>query len=262
MQAGDMNLAGHHAAALCAAALCADEPGLRRTVLIDPGPGRVRAFLEDDFHHFEVELRHRDGIIFEVAATTIRHPWTTCTGAGPLLVDRLRGTALTEAASFDAQYAHCTHLYDLALLAASHAADARAVLFRMFVSDSLAGRRHAILHRNEKPLIDWHLDKEEILPPHRRAGLNLRAFREWGAVLPAEEREAGLLLRRAVFISIGRTFDPDVDDDIPTPPPGACFTLQPENFQPDARAAGSRRDFSYGTEGPLAARIAEVFGSG
>lgn len=253
MDAGDRAKAG-----LGVGAIRPGEPGMRRAVLLDPRPGRIRAFVEDDVHHFEVELAHRDGIITHVAARTIRHPWTTCTGAGPLLADRLCGVALADAAGFDSPYAHCTHLYDLALLAAAHARDARPTLFRMFVADAVAGRRRAVLERDSAILIDWPLDRETILPPHHQAGLSLRAIRQWGAALPVDEREAGLLLRRVVFISIARTFDPDTDIEIPNPPPGACFTHQPEHFDPEARMRGSRRDFTSADEGPLAPRIVEV----
>ena len=236
------------------------EPGMRRAVLLDPGPDHIRAFVEDDVHHFEIGLTHRNGIITDVAARTIRHPWTTCVGAGPLLADRLRGKPLAEAANFDSPYAHCTHLHDLALLAAAHALDERPTLFRMFVADMVAGRRRAMLERDGAILIDWPLDRETILPPHSQAGLSLRTIRQWGAALPPAEREAGLLLRRVVFISLARTFDPDTDVDIPNPPMGACFTHQPENFDPEARNKGSRRDFTTLREGALASRIAEVAG--
>lgn len=234
------------------------EPGMRRAILLDPQPGRIRAFVEDEVHHFEIELAHHDGIITHVAARTIRHPWTTCAGAGPLLADRLRGTALADAAGFDSPYAHCTHLHDLALLAAAHALDERPILFRMFVADMVAGKRRAVLARNGAILIDWPLDRETILPPHPQAGLSLRTIRQWGAALPADEREAGLLLRRVVFIALARTFDPDRDAEVPNPPMGACFTHQPENFDPEARFRGSRRDLSTARQSALAARIAEV----
>lgn len=235
-------------------------PALRRAVLVDPQPGKVRAFVEDDFHHFEIELAHDGTIITDVAATTIRHPWTTCAGAAPVLVEKLRGVALRQAAGFDSPLTHCTHLYDLALLAASKAGGDSPELFRMFVADRVDGRREAMIDRNGAPAITWHLDAETILPPHAQAGRNLRQLKHWAAELEPEEREAALLLRRAVFISIGRTFDPDTQDDVPNPPPGACFTHQPENYEPEARFRGSRRDFTHADHGPLAVRVAEAFG--
>lgn len=261
MQAGERRLAGEDAEWVWrerTAPLRPGEAALRRAVLVDPAPGRVRAALEDDFHHFEIEIAHAGGIITVVSATTIRHPWTTCAGAGPLLVERLRGRRLADAAAFDSPYAHCTHLYDLAGLAASRACTERPVLFRMAVTDAVDGRREALIDRDGAPVHAWTLDRETILPPHPYAGRNLRALRQWVTELDPGEAEAALLLRRAVFISIGRTFDPDVQRDVPTPPPGACFTHQPENFDPDARARGSRRDFSEGRAGPLADRIAAL----
>nr|WP_245843002.1 hypothetical protein [Sphingomonas laterariae] len=239
-----------------AAPLLPGEAGLRRAVLIDPRPGRVLAYLEDDFHHFEIALSHDGRAITGVEATTIRHPWTTCAGAGPKLIERLTGVALADVASFDSPYAQCTHLYDLALFAASKAGGDRPHLFRMFVEDWKNGLRRAVIDRDGVVLIDWRLDRETVLPPHDHAGRSLRELRHWAAELPADEREAALLLRRAVFISVGRTFDPDLQEDVPNPPPGACFAHQPENFDPAARFRGSRRDFTHAVEGPLAARAA------
>ena len=236
------------------------EGGLRRAVLVDPRPGRVSAFVEDDFHHFEIALDHRDGRITAVTATTIRHPWTTCAGAGPLLAERLKGVTLADAAGFDSVLSHCTHLHDLALFAASKAHGDFPELFRMVVTDMVEGKRTAMIDRNGEPVLTWHLDRETILPPHGSAGLSLRQLKHWSADLAPGEREAALLVRRAVFISLGRAFNPDVDKDVPNPPPGACFAHQPENFDPDARAWGSRRDFTNAPLGPLAGRVAAIFG--
>lgn len=134
------------------------------------------------------------------------------------------------------------------------------MLFRMLVTDMVDGRREAVIDRNGVLALTWHLEAETILPPHVQAGRNLRQLKHWAAELEPDEREAALLLRRAVFISIGRTFDPDAQDDANKPPPGACFTHQPENYEPSARLRGSRRDFTHAEYGPLAARAAEVFG--
>lgn len=243
-----------------AAPLMPGEAGLRRAVLVDPRPGRVSAFVEDDFHHFEIALDHRDGRITNVAATTIRHPWTTCAGAGPLLAERLKGTALADAAGFDSVLSHCTHLFDLAVFAAKKAAGDRPELFRMIVTDMVDGKRKAMIDRNGEPVLTWHLDRETILPPHGSAGLSLRQIKHWSADLEPREREGAMLVRRAVFISLGRLFDPDLGGDVPNPPPGACFAHQPENFDPDARARGSRRDFTNAPLGPLAGRVAATFG--
>ena len=128
------------------------------------------------------------------------------------------------------------------------------------VDDCRDGPRQAILDRDGVQALAWRLDGETILPPHRQAGLNLRQLKHWAPSLPSAEREAALLLRRAVFISIGRTFDPDAQEDVPNPPPGACFAHQPENFDPAARFRGSRRDFTYAANGPLAGRVTQVFG--
>ena len=54
-----------------------------RTVTLEPGV--VWGGLEDDFHHFEVTIRHDGATVTDLDMEAWRWPWATCpTPAGPL----------------------------------------------------------------------------------------------------------------------------------------------------------------------------------
>src|SRR5947209_9060741 len=102
-----------------------------------------------------VTLRHDGVVITSVTAEQDRAPWTTCPGAVAQVERTFTGVPLVQAASRGEKSANCTHLYDLAQLAAAHAADARPVVFDIFVSDPAAGRRRLELRRDGVVVLDW-----------------------------------------------------------------------------------------------------------
>lgn len=233
-------------------------PGLRRNTLIRPRPGSVRAEIEDDYHHFEVELVHDGHRIERVETAAPRFPWTTCPAAGPFLAGRLAGTALADAPTFDAQLSHCTHLFDLALLAARHALDEHDTLLQAFVSDPDAGRMRAEFHRNGRCDLAWDLQDGVIEPPGEPAGESLRRLKHWLPTRPESEHEAAIYLRRAVFISGGRLIDRTrvrIASSF-TAQAGACYTFAPERAADSRSIPSSQRDFTGADDAPLAARLA------
>jgi hypothetical protein len=234
-------------------------PGLRRHVLIEPLPGLVRGSVEDDFHHFSVEIAHDGHRIQEVQAAAHRYPWSLCPASSTFLESRLTGTELSHAATFDAQLSHCTHQFDLALVAAAHAREQNPTLFSMFVSDPVDGRRRAELRRNGVHELAWLLADDIILPPADQAGLSLRQLSKWICDIPDAQREAMRLLRRAAYLSGARQFAPDQSGsaDRVSGLRGACYVYQPERAGLARRTIGHRRDFSTAAEGPLAARARE-----
>ncbi|MDZ4294521.1 MAG: DUF2889 domain-containing protein, partial [Hydrogenophaga sp.] len=103
----------------------------RRRILIATDPlrtgTRYRAALEDDFHHFRVELVVRDGLIASLHAEAPRHPYSLCPSAADQL-QQLVGTAPETSAhavmrQVDASQ-QCTHMLELSGLAAAAAARA------------------------------------------------------------------------------------------------------------------------------------------
>ena len=53
----------------------------RRIRVVIDAPGSVAGGLEDDFHYFQVQVRHDEEHVTAVEATSKRWPWTTCPGA-------------------------------------------------------------------------------------------------------------------------------------------------------------------------------------
>jgi hypothetical protein len=225
-----------------------ERSGLRRRIRLIPAPGRISAGLEDDYHHFEVRLSHADGVITAADAEAVRFPWSTCGGASELLVRQSVGKRLQAIAALDA-HAHCTHLFELAVLAAAHARDTSPTQFDMFVADRVDTRTYATLSRDGAPLLRWDLTGLSIDAPSDWAGRDLRKLSVWRAQLSPEQAEQAGLLRRAVHISGGRnlTLDQmpqragDVGGGSRT---GACFTHQAECAAIAVRTDGWRRDFS------------------
>lgn len=229
-------------------------PGCRRRVLVEPEPGRVRASVEDDFHHFIVEIEHRDGVIIDVKTQAPRYPWTTCPEAGRLLADKLCGLDLDAAAALPDPLSHCTHLYDLALIAAAHATEVRPTTFSAFVGDAVDGRRTTELRRDGAIVLDWPLEGDVIAGASALAGRNLRQMRDWLPAEPPEIQEAARILRRTIFIAGGRGLPLDDLGDATFGRMGACFTFHPERASSARRMRGSVRDFTYSGRAPLEIR--------
>jgi len=233
-------------------------PGFRRNQLVDPHPGRVRADVEDNLHHFWVEIEHDGKRDLTLRTGAVRQPWTTCDAAGMFLSQRMTGARLNELAAVDSALSHCTHQHDLALLAAAHAGDSAPTLYSSFASDQHEPVQHAELYRNGALQLSWDIAGSEIVSPGLGSGLSLCKLRQWEQDLSASEREMVRVLRRAVFTSGARLYDysrtPTADKVVESV--GACYTFQPE------RAASSRliariRDFDQG-DIPLAERIEDV----
>ena len=100
-------------------------PGVyrRRIRLTSPVKGRVAAEMEDDFHHFGVELEHDGERVTAIQGSAARFPWTTCPAAAVELqglVGAPLATRSTAIADHIPARQNCTHMYDLAGLALAH----------------------------------------------------------------------------------------------------------------------------------------------
>ena len=226
--------------------------GLNRVIRIVGGPGRIRVALEDDFHHFRLDLRHDGAHVTAIATEGLRTPYTLCAVAGHRL-DEIRGMALSVdmTATFrlaDARQ-QCTHQFDLAGLAVAAAArGTSARRYDIFVEDEAPGAdRHAILSRDGVVALDWTLDGDyAVAAPAPYAGRALGSgFTAWVAeTLSPEEAEAALVLRRGVFIAGGRAIAAQIDDTLPfAPATRGCWVQQPTQASRAARISGSTFDF-------------------
>jgi hypothetical protein len=218
--------------------------GYRRRVRIVPHAGRIQIEMEDDAHHFGVSLHHDGTTITAVETSAPRFPWTTCPAAGAFLVERMTGVALADAARVDNQRDHCTHVYDLFVIAARHALDDTPLTYDVRVSDPGEDGRVAEIDLDGETILSWRF--EDQIDPVSSLRSDRRAFDAWTRALPPEQQEAGLILRRGVLVSGTRFFDFPVGAVASGMGHmlGACFTFQAGRADEALRVADTIRDFS------------------
>jgi len=218
---------------------------------VTPSEGRVLAELEDDYHCMAVTLHHDGRAATAVEPVMDRAPWSTCPGAVAVLEQTFVGIALAEFASRGNKRANCTHLHDLAVLAAAHAFDTAPTVFDILVSDPIEGRSAAELRRDHIPVLDWSVVKGRIIAPAPLAGLELDNMRGWIESLDPETQEAARLLRWGTMVAHGRTLPAGWASGTGNMASRSrCFTFQPHKVG-EAKHVGAIRDFSRGTIRPL-----------
>lgn len=233
-------------------------PGFRRRIHIVPGQGagpgagqaaaQVSAAVEDDIHCMAVILSHDGTLITAAEGITHRMPWNTCPGARAVLAQTFTGLPLAEAPARAraAKRSNCTHLFDMAELAAVHALDPVPTTYDVLVSDPVAGQSRAELRRDGQTQLAWTLASDHVA---EAGGAHLVALREWIATLPPEAREGARILQWACLVAHGRTM-PWADQADPTRMPANCFAFQPERTG-TAHRIDTRLDFSGAGREPL-----------
>lgn len=217
-------------------------PGFRRLIRIEPRPGAVTAALEDDIHCMAVTLEHDGERIAAVRADMSRWPWSTCPGAKERLTADFTGAPLSGATEGVNKRHNCTHLYDLAALAARYALSDAPLRFEVLTSDEVAGEVVSELRRDGETVMCWTLRDDVVTAPEGPAGRHLMALRDWIATLSGEEREAARMLQWASLVAHGRKYPWVIGSD-PSHMPPNCHSFQPEQAQ-HARRIGDRVDFS------------------
>jgi Protein of unknown function (DUF2889) len=233
-------------------------PGYRRRILIESAPDHVTAELEDDYHRMVVTLRHSGGVVTEVESEMKRSPWTGCPGAMQRLRDTFAGVALADVARRGEKTSNCTHLHDLALFAAAHAADAGPIAYEIHVGDpedgTREGPRTARLWRGGVPLIEWQLDGSTLSAPEELAGRTLFDLGSYVATLDPAMAEAVRILRWATIVGHGRTIDIPAELSATAYATGNCYNFQPERAVNSTRRPGADVDLSAPGNEPMADR--------
>lgn len=231
----------------------------RRVVLASTAPGEVVSDLEDDFHHFIVTLRHDGNRVESVHVESARFPWTTCPGAA----DPLRKLAMmpladrfTAAGKWTDPKQNCTHQFDAACFAITHAAhrrDRRVYDIEVPRRDE-SGRTRTRLWVDGALRLEWTIDWTGLVvpaPPFDAAPWK-GGFMRWADEhLPPEDAECAIALRRGCDIGMGRGMDLDaipVAKDLPPMMAGVCHTMQPGVKEIALRNVGSIRDFAPNPE--------------
>jgi len=227
-------------------------PGYRRRFVVTPQAGQVRADLEDDYHCMSVVVDHAGGIATAVDAVMHRAPWTTCPGAEAMLADTFTGVALADFAARGEKAQNCTHLYDLATLAAAHAGDAQPTVYDVLTSDPVDRISRAELRRDGEVIFAWTLDYFTIVAPADVAGIELTKLKPLFERLDPLGQEAAKILRWGIMVGSGRMI-PLANQSDATKIPSNCFTFQPA-MKIVAQRVGVIRDFSTGAASPLDGR--------
>ncbi len=208
----------------------------RRRVVAEAGPGTVWSAVEDDLHHFEIELEHDGRLVTAARGNPVRVPWTTCPGA----VERLRdlvGQPLSGKVPGDPRQA-CTHLFDLARVAMAQALRGGNRVYDIAIPDRVEGRYTAELRRDGVLLLTWSLHDSIVTAPADLAGADLEKAVRWPSEILGDPDllEAALVLRRGIFVSNVRTperaqFRGGSQLERAADQPsmlGVCYTYQPE----------------------------------
>lgn len=225
------------------------QPGFRRRFRITPAPGQVRCELEDDYHCMSVTVLHDGVTATAVEAVMERAPWSTCPGAVDVCRNTFTGRNLAEFPVQADKTSNCTHLYDLALLAAAHALDEGPLVYDVYVSDPVEDKRRVELFRNGESVLCWSDRKFDIFEPAELAGMNFTTMRPWIDSLDPPRQEAARILRWGSVIAHGRNIPLEQQSDASRMPPN-CYTFQPERAVV-ARRIGVIRDFSDANIQPL-----------
>lgn len=226
----------------------------RRIRLVNLAPTHAAGELEDDFHHFRVDLRHDGTTILEARGRYLRGPWTVCANA-PEPLRAIESRPLTRSSTgigaYTAARANCTHLFDLAGLVVAHAtrADAERV-YDVEITDPVGEEQssRATMWRDGAVVLEWQLERFEIVAPKQWAAAPLRSgFIAWAEQnLDADTCEAAIALRRVIDIAIGRGGNLDLVSgpaDVLDIMEGKCQAFLPGNVEIGRRNVGSARHF-------------------
>ncbi len=238
----------------------------RRIVISEPdgSPGVSVADLEDEFHHFVVTVHHDGHVVTDIGAEAYRWPWATC----PAAADSLRaliGMPLSPRFTATGAYAdphwNCTHQFDAASLAITHAWGRTAgtrdavrqydaeVGAHMKLAPGESGRNR--LWVDGTLALEWTIAPGRGLvdPEHPFDNAPWRGgFMRWAdSTLEPEVAERAIVMRRVCDIGHGRGMDLDavpVASELLPIQRGVCYTMQPEIAVRGTRAVGNIRDFA------------------
>jgi Protein of unknown function (DUF2889) len=225
-------------------------PGFRRRFRITPAADKVHGEVEDDYHGMSVTVHHDGKAATRIEPHMDRAPWTTCPGAVAKLRETFTGVVLAEFASRGEKRENCTHLHDLAVLAAAHAADPSQLVYDILVSDPIDGKRQAELRRNGATVLSWVDSQYHVIEPAELAGIRLDKLRAWIESLDEQGQEQARLLQWGAILAHGRSRPVEAQSDARSIGTDRCYTFQSRRVD-SAKRIIAIRDFSAGTSQPL-----------
>jgi hypothetical protein len=227
----------------------------RRCVIVDATQDVVHAAIEDDFHHYELQIRHANGLVTAAKVNSIRTPWVICGEAGARMADLIGHPISTRPEGLPDPHHQCTHMFELAVVALGQAVRGGYRRYDVAIPHRKIGdTTRATLHRDKELILTWHMNGDTIEAPPPFAGENVRKVLPWAsATFDDDMFEAIKVLRRSVHVSGGRSvqFDrfagaADIKHVL-----GACYAFQPERVARARRNPDTRRDFTSTPDLPL-----------
>lgn len=224
-------------------------PGFRRRFLVTPLADKVIAAVEDDYHSMAVSLHHDGERVTQAESIMERVPWTTCPGAPAVLKATFEGVALADVAARGDKRSNCTHLHDLAVLAAAHAQDGAPIRYEILACDPIEGLSIAEIRRDGEPVLRIEHRAHLMTAPAEIAGASLMKLRDWIDGLEEFRREAARLLQWGAILANGRLIPMERQSNA-SRVPSNCYTFQPEQ-KVHAVRVGRIFDFSGAAIAPL-----------
>lgn len=212
------------------------------------GSGIARAVVEDDYHHFRVQIDHDGTRVTRTQSESIRYPYSLCPSAGErlnLLVGMNLSPDMRAAFRHAEALLQCTHQFDIAAVAITAAARGTSSRrYDLVVPDLSQSDSSARLTRDGEQLLSWKIKGGYIVGPEPFTGQSWGAgFSSWVVNhFPPDLAEAVLVLRQVVFIADGK-LTPGNFTEHPLPK-GGCWIQQPERHLSASRVRDSVRDFT------------------
>ncbi|WP_171905807.1 DUF2889 domain-containing protein [Sphingobium phenoxybenzoativorans] len=205
---------------------------------------RVEGELVDNVHHFLVAVDHDGRAVTAVTGDSVRVPWVTCpSAAGQLTALVATPISISAKASID-QTRQCTHMLDLARLAIAQAARGGQRDYRVRVQyDPVRQGVAARLERDGAPFLDWLVRDGVVVSDGPFHGHDTHGRSVWSDAVMADPdlREAGLVLRRCIFVYRSRDYSAARRRASDTANmEGVCYSFQPERASLAFRPPGFR----------------------
>jgi len=227
----------------------------RRRVRLWNENGGVCAVLSDIFHEMRCHLAHDGTRVTALESSMQRVPTSSCAGASAQLRELIgtplqtpprdiyRGGRILE---------HCTHLFDLAVLAIGHArrGERGERRYEALVPDTTDALVEAQISLDGALVHRWTLEQQVIQTPAPLRGKSLlKGFSTWSNdVFENSDWEAAMILARTCMIAGGRAYrtdawkgDPIARNDTII---GACYSYAPRRVDEGVFLGDNVRDFS------------------
>ena len=193
----------------------------------------VDGHLVDNYHEMRCQLRHNGGSVTGIDGALLRFPTTCCPGS-PAGLHQLVGldlsTPMVVLYESGRVRRNCTHLFDLAAFAMTHAL--RTVRSRTYVAtvpDEATAPVEVAVACDGVAMHRWMVRNGHIVAPVELAGRPLiQGFGKWSAAAFAGDAlEAAKLLSRTCILATIRPFRPETGAgrslDEKSPLAGACY---------------------------------------